>query len=222
MRSTLIISMLVCFFTVNYTYSQHATVLHSDETHNMEELMEMEMHGGKPFMDVLREKQATHNIANRELEPHQLSLLFKAANGTAHPGELHNRTAIAPMDAQCVSIYVLAQQGVFIYDVEAHRLKKVEKSDYRNKITSDPTIHKAPIVILYVMEPTHMTNIKEENRSNFAYLQAGSIAQNICLYCASEDLATNLSYDLRKDDFSKNMKIKASNLLFIQAVGHRE
>ena len=186
MKSTLIIGTFLCFFAFNSMYAQNSTVLPADDKPNISNLMEMEMNGGKPFMDVLKEKRLTPNISERELEPHHLSSLFWAANGTPHRGELHNRTAIAPMDVQCVKIYALTKQGVFLYDAEAHKLNLVEKSDYRAKICDDHIMQRAPIILLYVMATDMTASIKEENKSNYAYMQAGSICQNVLLYCSSE------------------------------------
>lgn len=223
MKSTLFICTFLCFFALNNLYAQNSTVAaNPDDRQEFSNLLEMEMNGGKPFMDVLKEKQITPNISERNLEPHHLTSLFWAANGTPRRGEMHKRTAFAPMDNQFIKIYVLSKNGVFLYDAEPHKLNIVEKSDYRAKITNDQTLQRAPIIILYVMSSEIPSNVKEENKINYAYLQAGSICQNILLYCSSEDLATNVSFEIKKDEFAKNLNIKSTNILFIQAVGYRE
>lgn len=222
MKSKLLICSIICLFATTSLYSQNSTVVTADDSRNKGDLMEMEMNGGKPFMDVLKEKHFTPNISDRELEPHHLSSLFWVANGTPHRGDMQNRTAYAPMDVQFIRVYALTKEGVYLYDAGAHKLKRIEKSDYRMKISGSDVSHRAPVVLLYVIDTESTGGVKEENKLNYAYLQAGSICQNIFLYCSSEDLSTNVVLDIKKDEFAKNLNIKAANILFAQAVGYRD
>jgi len=222
MKSKFLICSIIFLFGFTSLYAQNSTVVASDEAHNIGDLLEIDMNGGKPFMDVLKEKNFTPSISDRVLEPHHLCSLFWAANGTPHRGEVHNRTAYAPMDMQFIKIYALMKEGVFIYDPEAHKLKKIEKSDYRVKLSDDNMVHRAPILLLYVIDSESTGVVKEENKLNYAFLQAGSICQNVFLYCSSENLNTNVILDIKKDEFAKNLNIKAANILFIQAVGYRD
>ncbi len=222
MKSKFLICSIIFLFGFTSLYAQNSTVVASDEARNIGDLLEIDMNGGKPFMDVLKEKNFTPGISERVLEPHHLSSLFWAANGTPHRGEVHNRTAYAPMDMQFIKIYALMKEGVFIYDPEAHKLKKIEKSDYRVKLSDDNMVHRAPVVLLYVIDSESTGVVKEENKLNYAYLQAGSICQNVFLYCSSENLNSNIVLDIKKDEFAKNLNIKAANILFVQTVGYRD
>jgi hypothetical protein len=222
MKSKFLICSIIFLFGFTSLFAQNSTVVASDEARNIGDLLEIEMNGGKPFMDVLKEKHFSPGISDRVLEPHHFSSLFWAANGTPHRGEVHNRTAYAPMDMQYIKIYALMKEGVFFYDAEAHKLKKVEKSDYRVKMSDNDMVHRAPIVLLYVIDTESTGAVKEENKLNYAYLQAGSISQNVFLYCSSENLNSNIILDIKKDEFAKNLNIKAANILFVQVVGYRD
>ncbi len=223
MKLKLFVLSFLCMFLSLSIYAQNSTVIVADEQNQpFGDLMEIDLHGGKPFMDVLREKHMFPNVSTRNLEPHHLSSLLLAANGTPHRGDLQNRTAFAPMDIQCVDLYILAQTGIYLYDAETHKLKILDKADIRTKISEDHFVHRAPVVFLYVMNSGVSTNIKEENKFNYAYLQAGSITQNIFLFCSSEDMATSVILDIKKDELAKRLNTKITNILYIQTVGYRD
>lgn len=223
MRTKLFIISLSCMFALTSICAQNETVIASDESgQHKGDLMEIEMNGGKPFMDVLRDKEPMSNISSRNLEPHHLSGLFRAANGIPRRGEIHNRTAYAPMEVQCVKMYVIMREGLFLYDAEPHKLKQIAPIDYRLRISDDNQVHRAPIVVIYVLSNEIGTAIKEENKLNYAYLQSGSICQNINLYCSSEDMATNVYLDIKRDELAKKLNVKPTNILFGQAIGYRE
>jgi hypothetical protein len=222
MKSKLFVVSFLCMFLSLSINAQNTEAIVADEQQTFGELMDMDLNGGKPFMDVLREKYIFPHISDRNLEPHHLSGLLLAANGTPHRGDMHNRTAFAPMDVQCITLYVLARTGIYLYDAETHKLKIIDKIDARMKVSEDHSINKSPVILLYVINPDAMSVVKNENLTNYAYLQAGSISQNVFLFCSSEDMATNVILDIKKEEVAKRLNTKATNLLYIQAVGYRE
>lgn len=222
MKSKLFVVSFLCMFLSLSINAQNTEAIVADELQTFGELMDMDLNGGKPFMDVLKEKHIFPHISDRNLEPHHLSGLLLAANGTPHRGDMHNRTAFAPMDVQCITLYVLARIGIYLYDAETHKLKIIDKIDARMKVSEDHSINKAPVILLYVINPDAMSVVKNENLTNYAYLQAGSISQNVFLFCSSEDMATNVILDIKKEEVAKRLNTKATNLLYIQAVGYRE
>ena len=222
MKSKLLICCILSMFIMSGIKGQHSQVLSTDENRGSHgELIEIEMNGGKPFMDVLREKQRDVHISPRELEPHHLSGLMWTANGTPHRGEIHNRTSYAPQDIQCVDLYVLMRDGIYLYEAENHKLKLIDKNDFRFRISDNKEVLQAPVIFVYVINASNITGINENNRTNYAFLQSGSICQNIISYCSSEDMATEVILDIKKDEFAKILKLKNTNILMGQAVGYR-
>ncbi len=223
MRSKLFIISVLCMFATSINYAQEvATPTVERGLHKGGELMQVEMHGGKPFMDVLREKQHMAHISERELEPHHLSGVLWVANGTPQPGEMHNRTAFAPMDLQYVKIYVLMKEGLFEYQADMHKLEMLAPIDFRRKISDDDQFHRAPIAVVYVIDRKATSNVSNEDRKNYAYLQSGCISQNILLYCSSEDMASNIVFDIKKEELAKKLKVEPGDILFGQAIGYGE
>lgn len=106
MKSKLFVVSFLCMFLSLSINAQNTEAIVADELQTFGELMDMDLNGGKPFMDVLKEKHIFPHISDRNLEPHHLSGLLLAANGTPHRGDMHNRTAFAPMDVQCITLYV--------------------------------------------------------------------------------------------------------------------
>jgi hypothetical protein len=85
--------------------------------------------GGRPLMQVLKERKSTREFGPATLSPQTLSNLLWAAFGINRPDG--HRTAPSAMNWQEVSIYVATPDGVRIYDAQANALNPVLAGDFR-------------------------------------------------------------------------------------------
>ena len=79
--------------------------------------------GGKPLMQSLKERKTSRSFAKEKLSPQILSNLLWAAFGINRPDG--HRTAPSAMNWQEMDIYVVMEDGVFLYDAASHSLKSV-------------------------------------------------------------------------------------------------
>src|SRR5271157_4045823 len=85
--------------------------------------------GGKPLMQVLKDRHSTREFSSQRLSPQTLSNLLWAAFGINRPDG--KRTAPSAMNWQEIDVYVATQDGLYVYDAKANALKPVLQQDVR-------------------------------------------------------------------------------------------
>ncbi len=146
------------------------------------------MEGGKPFMQVLKERHTSRAYDTKKLSLQILSDLLWAANGINRTDG--KRTAPSTMNWQEIDIYVVLEKGSYLYDPKANSLKAVAKGDIREKTGTQDFVATAPLNLVFVADSTKMTNVSPEEQMTYAFADVGFISQNVYLFCASEGLAT--------------------------------
>ena len=160
-----------------------------------------QMDGGKPLMQALKLRQSTRgNFGPEEkLSMQTLSNLLWAADGVNRAGG--HRTAPSAADWQNIQIYVATADGLFLYDVPQHALKVITKQDVRaiSGLEGPATgpmkqdfAKTAPVSLVYVADMAKTKGMKwngEDAGTVWSYTNAGAIAENVYLFCASEGLA---------------------------------
>lgn len=147
-----------------------------------------QLHGGMPLMDAFAARRSCREFAPDVLPMPMLSNLLWAANGVNRPG--HGRTAPSAVNAQEIDIYVALPAGAYLYDATAHRLVLVAGSDVRRVTGYQDFVDAAPLDLVFVADHARMHLVPAAQRSAYAHVAAGAIAQNVYLSCAANALAT--------------------------------
>lgn len=145
--------------------------------------------GGKPLLQALQERRSTREFAGKPLAPQLLSSLLWAAAGVNRPESGH-RTAPSARDWREIDIYVATADGVFVYDPNAHALRRVLARDVRAFTGRQDFVATAPLNLVYVADLNRMAEAGDEDRNRYAAADTGFIAQNVYLFCASAGLNT--------------------------------
>jgi nitroreductase len=148
---------------------------------------------GIPVMQALNSRKTTRELSDKKLSFQQLSELLWAANGINRVDG--KRTAPAAMNMQFVDLYVVAQEGIYVYDAIKNRLIPVKEGDFRKETGSQDFVSEAAVNLLYVADleklknmPARISNLSNEDKLKWAYIGAGCQVENVNLYCASEGL----------------------------------
>jgi len=157
--------------------------------------------GGMPLMQALKARKSTRGGFGPEekLSMQVLSNLLWAADGVNRPDGNH-RTAPSAVDWQNIDIYAATADGVFLYDAVKNTLKVIVEQDVRATCGLEGAAgpmkqdfaKTAPVSLVYVanLAKTKTMNYGGENVGLWwSAVGAGAIAQNVYLYCASENLA---------------------------------
>lgn len=173
--------------------------------------------GGRPFMQVLRDRKSVREFREEALPAQMLANLLWAGFGINRPENAH-RTAPSAMNCQEIDLYVARADGLFLYDAAANELKPVHGRDIRAATGGGAFAKVAPVALIYVADQAKM-KARPADRDFYAAIDAGHISQNVYLFCASEGLAC-VVHDLDRAALGREMPLRPEQRIVIaQAVG---
>lgn len=177
--------------------------------------------GGKPLMQALGERHSSREFSAEPLPLGVLGNLLWAANGVNRPDSGY-RTAPSAKGWHEIDIYVATADGVYLYDAKAHALKLAVAQDLRARTGRQDFVAQAPVNLVYVADYGRMDMLtSKEDKQVYAAADAGFIAQNVYLYCASEGLATVVRGSVDKDALAKAMQLRPNQQIELaQTVGY--
>ena len=176
--------------------------------------------GGKPLMQVLKERTTIRTFSNQELPPQVLSNLLWAAFGI-NRADSGKRTAPSASNRQEIDIYVAMASGLYLYEAKEHVLKPVLAEDIRALTGTQAFVKDAPVNLVYVDDNTRGKRRDEEWRIFYGAADTGFIAQNVYLFCTSEGLATVVRGLVDRDALAKRMGLGPDQKVTLgQTVGY--
>ena len=187
--------------------------------------------GGKSVLAALQERHTNRDISDKRLSPEVLSSLLWAAFGVnraqasfGKPG----RTAPSASNSQEIDLYVALPEGAYLYEAVPHRLTPVVAGDLRAR-SGRRAARTAPVNIFYVVDPTRYDqgpgqpdrNIGDpEVQKSYYYVATGLIAQNVYLFCASQNLAAWF-HNCDRENAARELGLRPEQrVLFAQTVGY--
>jgi SagB-type dehydrogenase family enzyme len=174
--------------------------------------------GGRPLMQVLKDRKSTREFGPGTLSPQTLSNLLWAAVGINRPDG--RRTAPSAMNWQEVSIYVANPEGVYIYDAKENALTPVLAGDQRGATGTQSFVKNAAINLVYVADLSKTSSSSSEDEM-YTAADVGFIAQNVYLYCASEGLATVVRGSVDKPALARLLNLGSQQkIILAQSVGN--
>jgi nitroreductase len=179
-----------------------------------------QMDGGRPLMQVLKDRVSSRNFSPEKLPMQVLSNMLWAAYGVNRP-ESGGRTAPSASNAQEMDIYVAMADGLFLYDAKANALKAVLTEDIRGLTGRQAFVKEAPVNLIYVSDQSKMTRAAPGDRDFYAAAHTGFISQNVYLFCASEGLATVVRASVDRPALAKAMGLRPDQkITLVQTVGY--
>lgn len=184
------------------------------------QLPKPQMDGGKPLMQVLKDRKSSREFSTEKLPMQVLSNLLWAAFGVNRP-ESGGRTAPSAMNMQETEIYVATADGLYVFDAKAQLLKPVLAQDVRSMTGRQPFVAQVPLNLIYVADFSKMSRATNEDKEVYSAAHAGFIAENVYLYCASEGLATVVRAAVDRPALAKLMELRPDQkITLVQSVGY--
>ncbi len=175
--------------------------------------------GGLPLMDALQHRQSQREFRPEALAPQQLSDLLWAAAGV-NRAEHGGRTAPSALNAQEIDLYVALPQGLYRYLPQRHVLQLLKAEDARRVTGYQDFVDSAPLDLIFVADHSRMKLVPAAQRTAYASVAAGAMAQNVYLYCAAVGLATVVRAWFDRDALTQTMSLTPDQqLLLTQTVG---
>lgn len=145
--------------------------------------------GGKPLLEALKARRSAREFSVQPLPAAVLSNLLWAAFGVNRP-DTGGRTAPSAHDWEEIDVYAATKAGLYLYDAVHHGLRRKLDRDIRADTGLQSFAAQAPLNLVFVADLSRMVHASAEETAQYAGPDAGFIAQNVYLFCASEGLAT--------------------------------
>ncbi|MDD5223424.1 MAG: SagB/ThcOx family dehydrogenase [bacterium] len=186
-----------------------------------------QMTGGRPLMEVLKDRKTSRDFKPDKLPLQVLSNLLWAADGVNRPASAM-RTAPSAMNWQEIDVYVVMAEGAYLYDAKANVLQPVLAKDVRGDTGRiiQPFVKEAPLNLVYVADFSRVSVmgkvfVSEEEKLMYSSAGAGFIGQNVYLFCASEGLSTVIRGLVDKDALAKDLNLKKTQkIILAQTIGY--
>ena len=176
--------------------------------------------GGMPLMQALKARHSTREFGSKPLPPQVLSNLLWAANGVNRPESGH-RTVPSAHDWREIDVYVTTADGAYRYDPPTHTLKRVVAGDIRRLTGVQNYVATAPLNLVYVADQDRMSGASAEDKAFYSATDAGFIAQNVYLYCASAGLAVVVRGLVDRDALGAALGLgRHQRIILSQSVGY--
>ena len=209
-RISLIVFMYAIFVNVNYGQELKEIKLPKPQTEI-----------GIPLMQALKLRQSTRSFDLKQLPLQEISNILWAAFGINRP-EKGGRTAPSARNWQEMDLYVFLKDGVYLYDAKENILILTVKGDQREHSGVQPFVKDAPLNIIYIADMNRVSG-KDEVSNYFVAMDAGFIAQNVYLYCASQNLAVVVRGLLNHEKISELLNLKPEQRVLLgQTIGYHK
>jgi len=175
---------------------------------------------GKPLMQALKLRQTSRSFDSKPLPRQELSNLLWAADGI-NRSDSGKRTAPSAMNWQEVDVYVALPEALYLYEAKTHTLVPVVGKDLREATGKQDFVKDAPLNLVYVADLARMKNANEADKQLYSGADAGFIAQNVYLYCASQGLAVVVRGSVDRTALAQSMKLRPDQrIILAQTVGY--
>jgi nitroreductase len=185
--------------------------------------------------DALRARRTIREITGARPDAQLLSnLLFAACGVNRRRGPFggHGITAASASNSQEIRIYVLVEEGAFLFDAKRHELAPVSGEDLRALALGPrqpPVSPDAPVQLVFVADIDrleHTAGFDEpglhdpEVQKSYYFVDAGLVAANVYLFAAAEGLACWF-HNCDRAGLAKKLRLpKSQRVLFAQTVGY--
>jgi len=178
-----------------------------------------QMEGGMPLMQALKARHSSREFSARPLPMQVLSNLLWAATGVNRPESSHH-TAPTAKNMREVSVYVATADGTYVFEPDAHALRRVLERDIRALTGTQDFVRNAPLNLVYVADLSRM-NTSEEDKHFYSATDTGFIAENVYLFCASAGLATVVRASVDRKALAAALGLAAhQKITLTQTVGY--
>ena len=184
------------------------------------ELPKPDTTGGKPLMQVLKNRHSDREFSADTLPLPVLSNLLWAACGI-NRAESGKRTAPSAVNWQEIEVYVATAHGLYLYDPAKHALQPVLAEDIRAATGAQPFVKEVPINLIYVADYAKITRASDSDKAFYSAADAAFISENVYLFCASEGLATVVRGSVDRAALAVIMKLRPDQRVVLgQSIGY--
>jgi nitroreductase len=189
---------------------------------------------GGTIFEALKTRRTIRSISDKNIPLQILSDILWAAQGVNRAqGSIRGpgRTAGSASNSQEICVYVVKEEGIYLYEPDSHKMIPVATGDYR-ALAIGPRQGavgaNAPIRLIYVVDIDKLKDapfqepglFDPEVQKSYYFVDTGLIAQNVYLTAASLGLASWF-HNCNKVELAKVLKLKPQRrALFGHTIGY--
>ncbi|MDR1115201.1 MAG: SagB/ThcOx family dehydrogenase [Tannerella sp.] len=193
----IVIVLTALFMTLSNVYSQELQAIKLNSPNKSR---------GSAVMKALSDRHSDREYDTKDISLQDLSDLLWAANGVNRSNG--NRTAPSAMNRQEIDVYIVREDGTYLYDAAGNTLKPLSKGDYRKAVASGQDFAAtAPVCIVLVANLEKLGDPASEQTRLIAAMDAGIVCQNINVFCSAAGLSTVPRATMDKDELTKAFKL---------------
>lgn len=176
--------------------------------------------GTVSLLQALRSRRSTREFSPRPLPLDALSTLLWSAFGVNRP-DSGGRTAPSAHNWQEIEVFVALPDGAYRYDARDHALRLVVSRDLRAATGVQGFVATAPLDLVYVADFRKMVDASAEDRTFYAAADAGFVAQNVYLYCATAGLGCVVRGLIDRQQLAPVLQLRIEQrIVLAQTVGY--
>lgn len=143
------------------------------------------------LIQALQNRHSTREYTDKAIPDNVLSTVLWAACGINRPGE-GKITAPSAINAQDILVYVVRQDGTYLYQPKDNSLQKVSSKDLRTAVAGRQSFAAStPVSLLLVSNHNKFPQQSSyDAKVRMGVVDAGYVSENICLACSALGLNT--------------------------------
>jgi len=190
----------------------------------------------KTVFEALKRRRTSREISDKRISRQTLADILWAAQGVNRiegPFGGPGRTAGSASNSQEIYVYVIMEEGTYLYDPDSHKLLPIAAGDNRI-LAIGPGQGKAganaPVRLVYIVDIDRFENAgfqepglyNPEIQKSYYFVDTGLIGQNVYLAAASLGLASWF-HNCNKAALKKKLGLKPhQRALFGQTIGYAD
>ena len=165
--------------------------------------------GGMSVFEALKKRASASggDFSPAEITREELSTLLWAASGLNRGEKGWTVPMYRGVPPYC-RIYVVASNGVFLYDWKNHALEKVTDENIKGKIGKQSFVKKAYYTLIFVSNAEILSRFGSEDKNrDFAHVAAGAMTQNVYLASAALRIGARYVHSMNTEEIGRALKL---------------
>jgi len=168
---------------------------------------------------ALEQRRTTREYAEATLSLEDLSAILWAANGVNRPDG--KRTAPSAHGRQYIDIYVVADNGGYLYDANGHKLVEVTDRKIKDRVARQGHIATSSHVLVLMADLSRVPGSTEDTKLWWAHSTAGTIAENVHLMAAARGIGTGIVAGIQVDEIRRALSLPMEAVpLYVMPLGY--
>ncbi len=178
--------------------------------------------GGPDVLTAVKKRSSApgNGFPTKAVSKEELSTILWAASGLNRDNKW--TVPMAQGREPYCDVYVVGDEGVFLYDWKANKLKEISNAKVKADLGGQGWAGTAPYVLVFVENGAKLSAFSDPaRRASFGYILVGAMTQNVYLAAQAMNIGARYAATLSVDKVRMHLKLKADDKpVCIMPIGH--